>query len=103
VQDSQAGSIIIVLDALDECAESEFEDLMYNIESQSHSCRSSHIRLRHLLTSRPYKQIVAKFRGLLKSFPRIHIPGRRNLKPSAKKSTLLLATELSYWREKRDS
>jgi hypothetical protein len=39
LQDSQAGPVVIVLDALDECAESEFEDLMRNIESQSHSCR----------------------------------------------------------------
>ncbi|KAG9196777.1 hypothetical protein G6514_004687, partial [Epicoccum nigrum] len=75
VQDSQAGPIVTVLDALDECAESEFEDLMRNIESQSrnsHSCRGA---LRYLMTSRPYEQIIGKFQGLLKSFPRIHIPG----------------------------
>jgi hypothetical protein len=70
VQDEQTGSVIIVLDALDECLESEFEDLMCNIESQS-----SHSRLRFIMTSRPYEQIVAKFRGLFKCFPRIHIPG----------------------------
>jgi ankyrin repeat protein len=75
VQDQQAGSIVIVLDALDECLESEFEDLMRNIESQSRNCQSSRGRLRYFMTSRPYEQIVAKFRGLLKSFPRIHIPG----------------------------
>jgi Cdc6-like AAA superfamily ATPase len=34
VQDPKAGLVIIVLDALDECAESEFEDLMRNVESQ---------------------------------------------------------------------
>jgi ankyrin repeat protein len=75
VQDQQAGSVIIVLDALDECLESEFEDLMRNIESQSRNCQSSHSRLRYFMTSRPYEQIVAKFRGLFNSFPRIHIPG----------------------------
>jgi ankyrin repeat protein len=75
VQDKQAGSVIIVLDALDECLELEFEDLMRNIGSQSRNCQSSHSRLRYLMTSRPYEQIVAKFRGLFDSFPRIHIPG----------------------------
>lgn len=58
MQDSQAGSIIIVLDALDECAESEFEDLMRNIESQSRSSPMSNSRVRYLFTSRPYEQIV---------------------------------------------
>jgi ankyrin repeat protein len=75
VQDQQAGSVIIVLDALDECLESEFEGLMRNIESQSRNCQSSHSRLRFIMTSRPYEQIVAKFHGLFESFPRIHIPG----------------------------
>jgi Cdc6-like AAA superfamily ATPase len=74
-QDQQAGSVIFVLDALDECLDSEFRNLMWNIESQSHSNKSNHSRLRYLMTSRPYEQIVSNFRGLLKSFPRIHIPG----------------------------
>ncbi|EUC49823.1 hypothetical protein COCMIDRAFT_58711, partial [Bipolaris oryzae ATCC 44560] len=72
VQDSETGPIIIILDALDECAESEFEDLMRNIEGQS---RTSHGTLRYLMTSRPYEQIVGKFKGLIESFPYIHIPG----------------------------
>jgi ankyrin repeat protein len=75
VQDKQAGSVVIVLDALDECLESEFEDLMCNVESQSRNCQSNHGQLRFIMTSRPYEQIVAKFRGLFESFPRIHIPG----------------------------
>jgi ankyrin repeat protein len=75
VQDKQAGSVIILLDALDECFETEIEDLVRNIESQSRNCQSSHGRLKFIMTSRPYEQIVAKFRGLFDSFPRIHIPG----------------------------
>jgi nucleoside-triphosphatase THEP1 len=73
VQDTLAGPLIIVLDALDECAESECEDLIRMIKSQFSSGRSS--RLRYLLTSRPYEQIMAGFMNLLKSFPDIHIPG----------------------------
>ncbi|XP_014558524.1 hypothetical protein COCVIDRAFT_25002 [Bipolaris victoriae FI3] len=72
VQDSETGPIIIVLDALDECAEPEFEDLMRNIENRS---RNSNGTLRYLMTSRPYQQIVGKFQGLMELFPHIHIPG----------------------------
>lgn len=73
VQDPQAGPIIIILDALDECAESELGDLIRSIESQLHSnCQS---KLKYLLTSRPYEQIVSKFVRLLESFPYIRIPG----------------------------
>ncbi|KAH8895403.1 purine and uridine phosphorylase, partial [Thozetella sp. PMI_491] len=75
VQDSQAGSIIIVLDALDECAEPEFENLIRNVERQSRSSQSGHSKLKFLLTSRPYGQIVGRFSGLLGSLPFIHIPG----------------------------
>ena len=75
VHDAQAGPVIIVLDALDECAESEVEDLVRNVESQTRSSQSSHGRLRYLLTSRPYHQIVSKFQRLLAKFPDIWIPG----------------------------
>ncbi|KAF2190326.1 purine and uridine phosphorylase [Zopfia rhizophila CBS 207.26] len=75
VQDPQAGPVIMVLDALDECAESAFEDLMRNVENQFRSNQSGYGKLKYLLTSRPYEQIVSKFRGLLGTFPRIRIPG----------------------------
>ncbi|KAJ4341921.1 hypothetical protein N0V95_007106 [Ascochyta clinopodiicola] len=74
VRESQAEPVIIVLDGLDECAESEFEDLMRNIECQSRNSLSSRGAPRYLMTSCPYEQIVGRFHGLLKSFPRIHIP-----------------------------
>ncbi|KAH7108871.1 hypothetical protein B0J11DRAFT_500063, partial [Dendryphion nanum] len=75
VQDPHAGPIIIVLDALDECAESEFVDLMQNIEGQFRNSTSSSGRLKYLLTSRPYEQIVSKFQGLLRTFSYIRILG----------------------------
>ena len=75
MQDPHSGSVIVVLDALDECAESEFGHLMQNVETQLRSNQSIHGKLKYLLTSRPYEQILSKFRGLLDAFPRIHIPG----------------------------
>ncbi|KAH6973905.1 hypothetical protein EDB80DRAFT_347304 [Ilyonectria destructans] len=75
IRDPQAGPTIMVLDALDECAESEFADLMRNMESQFRSDHLGHGKLKYLLTCRPYDQVVSKFRGLLDAFPNIHIPG----------------------------
>ncbi|KAH7173109.1 hypothetical protein DER46DRAFT_596919 [Fusarium sp. MPI-SDFR-AT-0072] len=75
IKDPQAGPVIMVLDALDECAESEFTDLMRNVESQFRSDQSGSGKLKYLLTCRPYDQIVSKFRGLLDAFPNIRIPG----------------------------
>jgi ankyrin repeat protein len=74
-KDPQAGPVIIVLDALDECDQSQFKDLMRGMVSQLRSNRSGHGKVRYLLTSRPYEQIMSNFRGLLDVFPRIHIPG----------------------------
>ncbi|OOQ91128.1 hypothetical protein PEBR_01131 [Penicillium brasilianum] len=75
VQDPQAGSIILVLDALDECAELELEYLLMRLESQFCSAKSISGKLKYLLTSRPYEQIVSKFQTLLDIFPYVRIPG----------------------------
>ena len=76
-QDPRAGPLIIVLDALDECAPSEFEDLVHNLESQLCSGESLRNKLKFLLTSRPYGQILDRFRGLMDAFPSIRIPGEQ--------------------------
>jgi hypothetical protein len=75
VQDPQAGPVIIVLDALDECAESEFEDLIQGVERHVRNNHSDQSKLKYLLTSRPYEQIECNFVGLLESFPFVRIPG----------------------------
>ncbi|KAH6970507.1 hypothetical protein BKA56DRAFT_496680, partial [Ilyonectria sp. MPI-CAGE-AT-0026] len=75
IKDPQAGPVIMVLDALDECAESEFADLMRNVRSQSRGDQLGHGKLKYLLTCRPYEQIVSEFHGLLDAFPKIRIPG----------------------------
>jgi ankyrin repeat protein len=78
VRDPRVGPVIIVLDALDECAESEFTDLMRHVHSQFSSDRSEYGTLKYLLTCRPYGQILSRFWGLLKAFPNIHIPGEED-------------------------
>lgn len=75
LSDPQVGPVIIVLDALDECAESELENLVQNVKVLS--LKSDRQKLKFLLTSRPYEQIIDKFRDLLHVFPQIRIPGEQ--------------------------
>ncbi|KAH8662676.1 hypothetical protein BGZ61DRAFT_368428, partial [Ilyonectria robusta] len=71
IKDPRAGPVTIVLDALDECDKAEFPHLMQNVGSD----QSGLSRVKYLLTSRPYEQVVSKFHSLLKAFPNIRIPG----------------------------
>ncbi|KAH7174197.1 uncharacterized protein B0J16DRAFT_180488 [Fusarium flagelliforme] len=84
IKDSRTGSVIVVLDALDECAESEFADLMRNVEKQFRRDLAGYGKLKYLLTCRPYNQILSEFRTLLCVFPRIHIPGEEESETIAK-------------------
>ena len=81
VQDPQAGSIILVLDALDECQETEFQYLAQRLKGLH--CRMHqqpcHGKLRSLLTCRPYESITNEFQGLVEDFPHIRIPGEDEL------------------------
>ncbi|EED19184.1 hypothetical protein TSTA_025060 [Talaromyces stipitatus ATCC 10500] len=56
---------------LENAVESEFEDLMRNVGGQFSSNQSSCGKLKYLLTSRPYEQVLSKFRR----FSHIRIPG----------------------------
>ncbi|KAI0102193.1 hypothetical protein GGR51DRAFT_528100 [Nemania sp. FL0031] len=79
IRDPQAGSVIMVLDALDECAESEFENLIRNIEEQFKNDQRLGGRFKYILTSRPYDQIVFKFQHLSDAFRYIRIPGEEEI------------------------
>ncbi|KAL7914748.1 hypothetical protein GGI35DRAFT_435150 [Trichoderma velutinum] len=72
-EDPEAESVIIVLDAMDECIESQFTDLIRHVEDQFRSAQ--HGNLKYLLTCRPYEAIISEFHNLLAVFPKIHIPG----------------------------
>ncbi|OKO97966.1 Ankyrin repeat domain-containing protein 50 [Penicillium subrubescens] len=80
VKDPQAGPVILVIDAVDECAEPDFENLVQNLKSQFSSDPMGYSRLKCLLTSRLYEQILSKFNHLLRVFPNIHIPGEKESK-----------------------
>jgi ankyrin repeat protein len=75
LQDANAGSVTIVLDALDECAESETKDLIQRMETQVRNSESNNGKLKLFMTSRPYEHVVSELHSLSEAFPRIRIPG----------------------------
>ena len=74
-QDPAAGPTIFVLDALDECAETDFQDLIWMLMAFFLQEPSKLGRVKFLLTSRPYENVVSKFHRLVDAFPYIRIPG----------------------------
>ncbi|GAB1196290.1 hypothetical protein APSETT444_005559 [Aspergillus pseudonomiae] len=100
VQDPLAGSIIIVLDALDECAQSECEDLVRKIKNQFLGGRSRSLKC--LLTSRPYEQIMGKFQNLLESFPYIRIPGEEASDSISREVNLVIKHQVKQLAKEKD-
>lgn len=75
VQDPTFGSLIIVLDALDECLASELPAMLENIEKQCHKSEEKKGKLKYILTSRPYEKILSTFRRFFDDSSNIRIPG----------------------------
>lgn len=70
--DPEAGEIVCVLDALDECQDAE-----KLVERLSHLCitQSARPNLKFLLTSTPYEHIRRGFHELESRVPTIHLSG----------------------------
>ncbi|KAL6808319.1 ankyrin repeat-containing domain protein [Trichoderma sp. SZMC 28015] len=105
IKDPEAGPIIIVLDALDECAELEFVDLMRNVESQfrrrSRDGSSSKNKLKYLITCRPYEQITSQFHYLLQDFPNIRIPGEEESESISREVNRVIIHRIKQLSEKK--
>jgi ankyrin repeat protein len=74
-KDPEAGSIIFVLDALDECKEVDFKDLASHLTALFPSDRQESNKVKFLLTTRPYQEVLSEFRVLVNASPHIRIPG----------------------------
>ncbi|KAL3429112.1 hypothetical protein BDV09DRAFT_203300 [Aspergillus tetrazonus] len=97
--DPQAGPIIMVLDALDECSESELPGLTRNVESQF---RSGHGKLKYLLTCRPYESIVSRFGSLLTTFPNIRIPGEEESETISHEVNHVITHKVNWLSQKKN-
>jgi hypothetical protein len=74
ITDEDAGEIVCILDALDECQNSDISLLLKaitNLYSNGPKC----CNVKFLLTSRAYGHIKREFRKLEKNFPTIHLCG----------------------------
>ncbi|KUL82102.1 hypothetical protein ZTR_10071 [Talaromyces verruculosus] len=98
VRDPQAGPIIMVLDALDECMEIELEDLMRNVAGQFSSNQPSGDKLKYLLTSRPYEQVLSKFRR----FSHIRIPGEEESESISREVNLVIQHRVEELAKKKE-
>ncbi|KAL8874708.1 MAG: hypothetical protein Q9198_006845, partial [Flavoplaca austrocitrina] len=76
-RDVKAGRTVYVLDALDECGESDQKRLIAMLAdfSRNRSTDPSRGRLKFLVTSRPYEWIQTQFQESLQSWPSIRLRG----------------------------
>ena len=74
-RDPEMGPVIFVLDALDECHEPDFRNLVRMLKPQLQKEEDGFSKMKFLLTSRPYDQITSEFQELVDAFPYIRIPG----------------------------
>ena len=74
-RDPETGPVIFVLDALDECHKSEYQDLILMLKSDLHKQKDKPEMTKYLLTSRPYELIMSDFEELIDRFPHIRITG----------------------------
>src|SRR5436190_18471487 len=76
-EESEAGEIICIFDALDECEEQDRNRL---IKSLVEFYQGYAGRLKFLVTSRPYVNIEIRFRELTRQFPTIRLAGEKETK-----------------------
>ncbi|KAH8892502.1 hypothetical protein GQ53DRAFT_646889, partial [Thozetella sp. PMI_491] len=83
--DPDAGDVIFVLDALDECdgADTELGFLARTFNQYFSSAQCAKGRLKVLLTSRPYEGVTQEFGELEDSFPLVRIHGEQELEAIA--------------------
>lgn len=105
VRDPEAGPVILILDALDECDESEFGNLRRNVKSQLGNGQTGNGKLEYLLTSQPYEKIMSQFRDpkLLDPFAIIHIPGEEELEAISQEVDLVITYQVKQIRKRSAS
>ncbi|KAJ8111020.1 hypothetical protein OPT61_g6283 [Boeremia exigua] len=102
VLDPRAGSIILVIDALDECAGSDLEDLLRNVKRQIRKSQGCRGRLKYLITSRPYDQILSTMRDLIDDYSNIRIPGEDESHTISQEVNLVIKYRVERLAKERD-
>lgn len=74
-EDPEAGSVIFVVDALDECFIPDLQEFIKMLRKQFDPDDRLSWKTKFLLTSRPYEHVMSEFQLLTESSGYIHIPG----------------------------
>ena len=97
-QDSEAGEIICILDALDECekdSRSQLVDKLVSFFSHVEAHKSPSHRLKFLVTSRPYDDLEERFRSLSDVSTFLHFDGDDKSQRIGQEINLVIDHEMS--------
>jgi ankyrin repeat protein len=75
LQEPEAGKVILVMDALDECLNPELNKLLCGLGSQYRDLTESGTKVKYIFTTRPYEQILLGFKRNFNDASTIRIPG----------------------------
>ena len=74
-RDPEAGEIVCILDALDECKESSVKDIIKRLGHFYSTRKTEQVNLKFLVTSRPYSHIESKFIDAIQDMESISLKG----------------------------
>lgn len=100
--DPQAGEIICILDALDECKESELKMLLQKLCSfyEEQVRPSTKMTLKFLVTSRPLQYIADEFNDLSQKIPTIQLAGEEETDQISSEINIVIENELARMQQK---
>jgi ankyrin repeat protein len=93
VSDTNAGPVICVLDALDECETSTRKSLIKNISSFHCASKTTSSTLKFIVTSRPYHELDINFK--VDDLPSIHLEGNQMSEEIRGEIDLVISHEIS--------
>jgi hypothetical protein len=92
--DPEAGQIICLLDALDECKESARKDLIAKLSNLHSTQTETYTKLKFLVTSRPYSDIERAFRKNTKDMSSISLKGEEESEKISKEINLVIEDQI---------
>ena len=100
--DPDAGRIICVLDALDECEESARQALIQELSGFHRARHGMKTQLKFLITSRPYSEIRGEFGSEVHDLPSISVKGEEESESISEEINLVITEEVTRIARARD-
>lgn len=88
--DPETGPVIFLVDALDECKESELIELIAGLKRHFLEDKMEMSQVKIFLTSRPYDQVISQFAGFIRKSPHIHISGEHDSETIAEEVNIVV-------------